>query len=122
MRFFFATRFDRCHRNCTARPIGAFQIAGGLQVATGAAGGLFTPGVQVAQETSQILGPEGQPAVKEVLTKAPSAIGGVVNAVKDALPEEATMEQAMKIPRIVYHLGLGTSGAAFLWHELFGKK
>lgn len=67
------------------------------------------------------MGPEGQPVVKEVLKKAPSAIGSVVNAVKDALPEEATMDQALKIARIVYHLGLGTGGAAFLWHELFGK-
>lgn len=99
----------------------AGTIAGGVQIATGALGGLFTPGVQVAQETSSILGPEGQPVVKEVLKKGPSAIGGVVNAVKDALPSEATMEQAMKVARIVYHLGLGTGGAAFLWHELFGK-
>jgi hypothetical protein len=31
------------------------------------------------------------------------------------------VEQAMKVAHIVYHLGLGTGGAAFLWHELFGK-
>jgi hypothetical protein len=99
----------------------AGTIAGGVQILGGAAGGLFSPGVQVAQETSSILGPEGQPVVKEVLKKAPSVVGKVLEGVKDALPKEATVEQAMKVARIVYHLGLGTGGAAFLWHEIFGK-
>ena len=99
----------------------AGTIAGGLQILGGAAGGLFTPGVQVAQETSSLLGPEGQPIVKEVLKKAPSVIGKTVEVVKDALPKGATVEQIDKVARILYHLGAGTGGAAFLWHELFGK-
>ena len=99
----------------------AGTIAGGLQILGGAAGGLFTPGVQVAQETSSLLGPEGQPIVKQVVKNAPSLIGKTVDVIKDALPKEATMEQAMKVARIAYHLGIGTGGAAFLWHELFGK-
>lgn len=36
-----------------------------------------------------------------------------MNAVKDALPEEATMDQALKVARIIYHLGIGTAGASF---------
>ena len=96
-------------------------IAGGVQIATGAAGGLFTPGVQVTREASSILGPEGEPLAKEVMKKAPSLVGGVMNTVRDALPKEATIDQATKIARIVYHLGIGTGGATFLWHELFGK-
>ena len=97
------------------------MIAVATTLANGALGGLLAPGVPVAQETSSILGPGGAPVVKEVVKKAPSAIGGVLNAVKDALPLEATMEQALKVARIVYHLGIGTAGAAFLWHELFGN-
>jgi hypothetical protein len=62
-------------------------IAGGLQIAAGvagpAAGALFAPGVQVAQETSSILGPEGQPIVKEVLKKAPSVAAKTASTVVD---------------------------------------
>jgi hypothetical protein len=65
--------------------------------------------------------PDSQPIVKEVLKKGPSVVGGIINAVKDALPKGASAEQIDKIARILYHLGAGTGGAAFLWHELFGK-
>lgn len=61
----------------------AGTIAGGIQLATGAAGGLFAPGVQVAQETSSILGPEGQPIVKEVLKKTPSVAAKTASTVVD---------------------------------------
>lgn len=97
-------------------------IWGAATLAGEAAGGLFTPGVKAVQETSSLFGPEGQPIAREVLKKTPSIARGVISAVKDALPKEATVDQAVKIARIVYHLGLGTGGAAFLWHELFGGK
>lgn len=87
-------------------------------IAGGAAGGLFTPGVQVAQEASTILGPEGQPIIKEVVKDAPSAIGEIISA----LPKKATIEQALKIAQIAYKLGIGAGGATLLWHELFGTK
>ena len=61
----------------------AGTIAGGIQLATGAAGGLFAPGVQVAQETSSILGPEGEPVVKEVLKKTPSVAAKTASTVVD---------------------------------------
>lgn len=53
----------------------AGTIAGGVGIVSGAAGRLFTPGVQVAQEASTILGPDGQPIINEVVKDAPSAIG-----------------------------------------------
>jgi hypothetical protein len=96
----------------------AGTIAGGASIATGAAGGLFTPGVQVAQETSSLLGPEGQPITKEVVKEAPSLAGA---AIKNILPEGATLAQAAKIAKILYHTGAGSGMAALLWHEIFGK-
>ena len=96
----------------------AGTIAGGASIATGAAGGLFTPGVQVAQETSSLLGPEGQPITKEVVKEAPSLAGA---AIKNILPEGATLGQAAKIAKILYHTGAGSGMAALLWHEIFGK-
>ncbi len=81
----------------------AGTIAGGISILTGAAGGLLTPGVQVAQETSSLLGPEGQPIIKEVLKDAPSLAGKGFQAIKNALPATATPDQVAKVAKILYH-------------------
>lgn len=74
----------------------AGTIAGGVSLATGALGGLFTPGVQVAEETSSLLGPEGQPIVKEVLKKTPSLAAKTASSVVDTAlgrrPDPATQQ------------------------------
>lgn len=103
----------------------AGTIAGGTAIATGAASGLFTPGIQVAQETSSVLGPEGQPITKEVVKDAPSLAGKGIQAIKNALPAAATPDQIAKVAKILYHTGAGVTGiggtAYLVWRELFGK-
>lgn len=89
----------------------AGTIAGGLQIATGAAGGLFTPGVQVAQEASSILGPEGQPIVKAVLKKTPSIAAKATSSVVDTAQavaqwSRANLVKAAAIEAVAHEMGV----------------
>ena len=77
----------------------AGTIWGGISILTGAAGGLFTPGVQVAQETSSLLGPEGQPIIKEVLKDAPSLAGKGFQAIRTPFQQQPHRIRSLKLPR-----------------------
>lgn len=78
----------------------AGTIAGGIQIATGALGGLFTPGVQVAEETSSLLGPEGQPIVKEMLKKTPSIADKTASTVVDTAQAVAQWTNANPVKAV----------------------
>ena len=83
----------------------AGMISAGVAATTGTLGGLLTA-----------------PAANPIVDAAGNELGGSLQAIRNALPSAATMEQAAKVAKIVYHLGLGTGGATFLWHEIFGSK
>lgn len=91
----------------------AGTITGGVQIATGALGGLFTPGVKVVQEASTILGPEGQPIVKEVVKDA-SSVSDHQRATEKG-HHRGSPENSSNC------LGIGAGGATLLWRELFGN-
>jgi hypothetical protein len=97
-------------------------ISGATQIGLGAAGALasaaMAPTTIAKTVGTGLLDAGGNEITKEVLEEGPSKIAQVV---KNILPKEATVDQAAKIAKIIYHGGLTTGVATYLYHEIFGR-
>jgi hypothetical protein len=99
-------------------------------MATVPLGAAATPGLTAPNIVKGALAPAGRDAAgrmlpwiaKETATEGPSIASKGVEAIKEILPKEVSMDQAAKIAKIIYHTGIGTGMATYLWHELFGGK
>jgi hypothetical protein len=89
-----------------------------------------TPGLTAPKIIEGAKGPAGRDAAgrmlpwvaKKTAEEGPSLLAKGAEHIKDILPEGASVEQAAKIAKIIYHTGMGTGMATYLWHELFGGK
>jgi len=102
-------------------------VQGGVGLAKAGVKALTEPTIGAAKSVGTgLVDAAGNEIKREVATEGPSllkqGVDKVTEAVKDVLPKGATPEQAIKVARLVYHLGLGAGSATFIWHELFGGK
>jgi len=82
---------------------------------------ITTPGL-TAGKIAQARGTAGRFAAGKVAEEGPSLLGKGVEHIQDILPEGASIDQAAKIAKILYHTGIGSGMATYLWHEIFGRK
>ena len=102
----------------------ASRLAGPTEAAAGA-GALSEKAASVLKPTPSIrsIGTglydgAGKEIMKDVVEYGPSKLA---QQVQKLLPEKATVDQAEKIARLVYHIGAGTGLATYLYHELYGS-